>query len=254
MTPIKAILTDIEGTLSAIHFVRQVLFPYAAQRLPEFIAKQGQQPAVQELLTQAATLAQVSAQEIPAIVNALLHWLATDQKITPLKTLQGMIWEQGYREGRYQAPLYADAAACLADWHQRGIPLAVYSSGSVQAQKLFFEIKDVDNKYTAPALYYYSHIAYLNKNYETAQKGFLKLSDNPNFGPLVPYYIAQIYYLQGKYDEVINYAPALLDSANIKRQPEIAHLLGDAYFKKSKYTEALPYFEKYQKSFKFIIQ
>lgn len=117
-----------------------------------------------------------------------------------------------------------------------------------KAQKLFFEIKDVDNKYTAPALYYYSHIAYLNKNYETAQKGFLKLSDNPNFGPLVPYYIAQIYYLQGKYDEVINYAPALLDSANIKRQPEIAHLLGDAYFKKSKYTEALPYFEKYQKS------
>lgn len=117
-----------------------------------------------------------------------------------------------------------------------------------KAQKLFFEIKDVDNKYTAPALYYYSHIAYLNKNYETAQKGFLKLSDNPNFGPLVPYYIAQIYYLQGKYDEVINYAPALLDSANIKRQPEIAHLLGDAYFKKGKYSDALPYFEKYQKS------
>lgn len=142
MTPIKAILTDIEGTLSAIHFVRQVLFPYAAQRLPEFIAEQGQQPAVRELLTQAATLAQVSAQEIPAIVNALLHWLATDQKITPLKTLQGMIWEQGYREGRYQAPLYADAAACLADWHQRGIPLAVYSSGSVQAQKLFFEFSE----------------------------------------------------------------------------------------------------------------
>ncbi|MBL0047826.1 MAG: tetratricopeptide repeat protein [Bacteroidetes bacterium] len=116
-----------------------------------------------------------------------------------------------------------------------------------KAQKLFFEIKDVDNKYAAPATYYYSHIAYLNKNYETAQKGFLKLSGNPNFGPLVPYYIAQIYYMQGKYDEVISYAPGLLDSANVKRAPEIAHLLGDAYYKKNKYKEAIPYFEKYLK-------
>lgn len=116
-----------------------------------------------------------------------------------------------------------------------------------KAQKLFFEIKDVDNKYAAPATYYYSHIAYLNKNYETAQKGFLRLSGNPNFGPLVPYYIAQIYYMQGKYDEVIAYAPGLLDSANVKRAPEIAHLLGDAYYKKNKYKEAIPYFEKYLK-------
>ncbi len=116
-----------------------------------------------------------------------------------------------------------------------------------QAQKLFFEIKDVDNKYAAPATYYYAHIAYLNKNYETAQKGFLKLSSNPNFGPLVPYYIAQIYYLQGRYDEVISYAPGLLDSANIKRAPEIAHLLGDAYYKKNMYKDAIPYFELYLK-------
>lgn len=116
-----------------------------------------------------------------------------------------------------------------------------------KAQKLFFEIKDVDNKYATPANYYYSHIAYLNKNYETAQKGFSKLSGNPNFGPLVPYYIAQIYYLQGKYDEVIAYAPKLLDSANVKRAPEIAHILGDAYYKKNKYKEAIPYFELYLK-------
>ena len=116
-----------------------------------------------------------------------------------------------------------------------------------KAQKLFFEIKDVDNKYAAPANYYYSHIAYLNKNYETAQKGFLKLSGNPNFGPLIPYYIAQIYYLQGKYDEVIAYAPKLLDSANVKRAPEIAHILGDAYYKKNKFKEAIPYFEQYLK-------
>ena len=117
-----------------------------------------------------------------------------------------------------------------------------------KAQKLFFEIKDVDTKYSAPATYYYSHIAYLNKNYETAQKGFLKLSKDANFGPLVPYYIAQIYYAQGRYDDVIAYAPGLLDSANVKRAPEIAHLLGDAYYKKNKYKEALPYFEKYLKS------
>ena len=116
------------------------------------------------------------------------------------------------------------------------------------AKRDFYEIKDVDTKYTAPANYYYSHIAYLEGNYETALQGFLRLVKNEAFGPVVPYYIAQIYYLQGKYDEVIVYAPALLDSAKAKRAGEIARIIGASYYRTSRYGEAIPYYERYRYS------
>lgn len=112
-----------------------------------------------------------------------------------------------------------------------------------KATLLLAEIKDAENKYTAPANYYYSHIKYASKNYETALQGFLKLKDHANFGPLVPYYLAQIYFLQGKYDEVIRYSPGLLDSANTKRVPEISRIIGEAFYRQKKYKEAVPYLE-----------
>ncbi|HAN20002.1 MAG: hypothetical protein A2X15_15315 [Bacteroidetes bacterium GWB2_32_14] len=116
-----------------------------------------------------------------------------------------------------------------------------------KASTEFYEIKDVNTKYTAPANYYYSHIAYHDKNYETALKGFQRLTENETFAPVVPYYIAQIYYLQGKYDDVISYAPPLLESASAKRTPEIAKILGDSYYKKQQYTDALKYLEIHAK-------
>ena len=59
-------------------------------------------------------------------------------KATPLKQLQGLIWRAGYEDGSLQAPIYEDAYAALTAWHQAGVPLAVYSSGSIAAQHLFF--------------------------------------------------------------------------------------------------------------------
>ncbi len=117
-----------------------------------------------------------------------------------------------------------------------------------EAKKDFYEIKDVDNKYAAAAKYYHAHISYTEKNYETALPDFMKLQQNETFGDVVPYYIAQIYYLQGRYNEVISYAPSLLDSATTKRAPEIARILGDSYYRTNKYKEALPLFKKYEKA------
>ena len=114
------------------------------------------------------------------------------------------------------------------------------------ARLAFFEIKDIDTKYTSPALYYYSQIAYDSKNYETALEGFRRLSDDETFAPIVPYYITQIYYLQQKYDELLKYAPPLLEKSTEKRMPEMARLIGEAYYRKSMYTESLPYLEKYR--------
>ncbi|MFQ5334602.1 MAG: tetratricopeptide repeat protein [Flavobacteriales bacterium] len=113
------------------------------------------------------------------------------------------------------------------------------------ALKALYEIKDADTKYTVPARYYYGHMSYRQGRYQTALGMFRKIQKDPKFGVIVPYYITQILYLQHKYDELLAYAPALLDSAIPKRAPEIAHLIGDAYYRKALFKEAIPYMEMY---------
>jgi TolA-binding protein len=114
-----------------------------------------------------------------------------------------------------------------------------------KARYAFSQIKDLDTKYSAPALYYYSHINYTQGNYETALDGFLRLKDDQNFGPIVPYYLTQIYYKQKKYDEVVKYGPALMVSVTEKRAPEVNRLIGASYSQLNLYAEAIPYLEKY---------
>jgi len=116
-----------------------------------------------------------------------------------------------------------------------------------KASEVLFKIKDADNAYVSPARYYYAHIQYTEGNYQTALTDFEKLSDDPKFQTLVPYYITQIYYNQKKYDKLLGYAPGLLDSAIEKRQPEIAKMIGDAHYHKEQYSEALPYLERHRK-------
>jgi TolA-binding protein len=114
-----------------------------------------------------------------------------------------------------------------------------------KARIAFYEIKDIDTKYTSAAIYYYSHIAYVQKNYETAIAGFLKLKDEEEFAPIVPYYITQCYYYQEKYDDLLAYAPPLMDSVIDTRVAEMAKMIGDAYYRKNKLKEAIPYLEKF---------
>ncbi|MDF1691842.1 MAG: acireductone synthase [Zhongshania sp.] len=135
---IKAIVTDIEGTTSSIHFVHDVLFPYAAKHLPAFIRGNRSIPAVDNALQEVARISTLAPDDTDALITQLLQWIASDQKVTPLKTLQGLVWEQGYRNGDYKAHIYHDALAALQKWHQQGLALYVYSSGSIYAQKLFF--------------------------------------------------------------------------------------------------------------------
>lgn len=110
----------------------------------------------------------------------------------------------------------------------------------------FYEILEVSSPFNAPAVYYYSHIHYTEGNYETALMGFRKIVDNPLFSGIAPYYIAQILYMQKKYDEVIGFAPALMDSISDRRLGEMAKIVGESYFMLSQYREAIPYLETYQ--------
>ena len=135
MTP-RAIVTDIEGTTSSLAFVHQVLFPYSRGRLAAFVSANPQEAAP----VFAAVRADVDdpALDDAACLALLEQWHDADRKFGPLKHLQGHIWAQGYAQGALKGHVYADAVAGLQRWHARGIPLAVYSSGSVSAQKLLF--------------------------------------------------------------------------------------------------------------------
>ncbi|MCI5055253.1 MAG: tetratricopeptide repeat protein [Flavobacteriales bacterium] len=115
-----------------------------------------------------------------------------------------------------------------------------------KASLAFYEIKDIDNDFAMPSKYYFGHIAYVNGKYETAVQEFLKIQNHKKFRSVVPYYIAQIYYEQEKYDELITYAKPILDTArNSKRAPEIARLIGESYYNTDQYKDALPFLELY---------
>jgi enolase-phosphatase E1 len=134
---IKAILTDIEGTTSSIDFVHQTLFPYAKSHIRSFLRENAESEEVQQQLFEVERIEQ-NALSLDRAADVLERWIAEDRKVTPLKTLQGLIWRQGYEAGELKGHVYADTPEYLRDWHAKGLKLYVYSSGSVEAQKLIF--------------------------------------------------------------------------------------------------------------------
>jgi TolA-binding protein len=123
---------------------------------------------------------------------------------------------------------------------------SLYSAGNKpKALLMFSEIKDIDTEYTPPAVYYFSHIAYEQEMYVTALDGFRKLQNDETFGPIVPFYIVQILYLQKDYDGILAIAPNLIKSAPEERAVELYRFIGDAYYNKDNYKDAIPYLEDY---------
>jgi enolase-phosphatase E1 len=134
---IRAVLTDIEGTTSSIAFVHEVLFPYAREHLPGYVHAHKDDPQVQSVLRAVGDEGgrRLSTDES---IAQLIQWIDEDRKVTPLKQLQGLIWEDGYRRHDFHGHVYADTVEAFRRWHAQGIALYVYSSGSVHAQKLLF--------------------------------------------------------------------------------------------------------------------
>jgi TolA-binding protein len=110
-----------------------------------------------------------------------------------------------------------------------------------QAGKYFFDLINKVGKYQLSANYYYAHIAYEIGNYQTALNAFDLLGDDDRYSPLIPYYITQIYYLQEKYDKLLEYAPELLEKDGVERVSEIAKMVGLAYYNQKDYANAIPY-------------
>ena len=152
-TQVRAILLDIEGTTTPVDFVTKTLFPYASRKLKTFLrenaAKEEIRTPMEELRRQRGVDEQNglkppswrddSEEERVGSATAYGQWLiARDSKSTPLKALQGRIWQQGYARGDLKGEVYPDVPAAFERWKRRGKTICIYSSGSVLAQQLLF--------------------------------------------------------------------------------------------------------------------
>jgi enolase-phosphatase E1 len=136
---ICCILTDIEGTTTSVSFVYDVLFPYFRNHIQDALTlEKSQLDSILEQTKSAAKEENIMLNSTQECLEQLIQWSLEDKKISPLKNLQGFIWEKGYRQGKIKGHIYPDVPEILEKWHKAGIKLAVYSSGSVKAQQLLF--------------------------------------------------------------------------------------------------------------------
>ncbi len=116
-----------------------------------------------------------------------------------------------------------------------------------KAQPLFERVIQAESPFREAATYYYYYTVYQDKKYDKALTGFLGLMESPEFGSSSRFYVAQIYYAQEKFDEVISLASQLIRNAKPDQQVEMARIIGDSYFRMSRFAEAIPYLEQYKK-------
>lgn len=150
---ISVILLDIEGTTTPISFVYDVLFAYARARVKDFLAGHFSDEQVRADIVglyeenaadlqrglNSPLLRDASSESQLELIVDYVHWLMDqDRKSTPLKSLQGKIWEEGYRAGELRSQVYEDVPRAFERWHSQGITICIYSSGSVLAQRLLF--------------------------------------------------------------------------------------------------------------------
>ena len=138
---VKYVLTDIEGTTTSVKFVYDQLFPYFRSHIGD-LKSMIQQPDVQEAFRLTVKLSLDlegrKLNSVDEIINTLNRWSEEDRKITPLKSVQGILWEDGYKKGELKGHVYADVLPALEHWKSLGIQMGVFSSGSIAAQKLIF--------------------------------------------------------------------------------------------------------------------
>jgi enolase-phosphatase E1 len=141
-------LLDIEGTVAPMSLVSEQLFPYARAHVGEFLKQNLMHPDVQQDLARLAVENRAEQSELcPTFgieirnelhARAYLLWLMeNDRKSTALKSLQGKIWKTGFESGELRGTLFADVPDALARWSKHG-RVAIYSSGSAEAQRLLF--------------------------------------------------------------------------------------------------------------------
>jgi enolase-phosphatase E1 len=136
---VRVILLDIEGTTTPVDFVYQTLFPFARERMHEYLRTHSGDDEVQRAIEELRTEQRADGRPVDESAAAYaLRLMDLDRKSTPLKRLQGLIWESGYATGELKGEVYPDVAPALERWTRTGLGVGIFSSGSVLAQKLLF--------------------------------------------------------------------------------------------------------------------
>ncbi|GGP47652.1 acireductone synthase [Shewanella saliphila] len=139
---IRAIIVDTAGTTTDLNFIQDVLFPYSRTAMPEFLEKNQHNVLVDYCISDIKDIALETDASLARVTEILQQWIDEDRKITPLKTLQGLIWKQGYNNAEFTGHIYPDFIESIERITQKGIRIYSFSSGSVDAQKLLFSHSD----------------------------------------------------------------------------------------------------------------
>jgi enolase-phosphatase E1 len=134
--PVRAILTDLEGTAVPMSFMTGTLLALARERLGGYLAQHAEDTDVDDALFEAGRLFGGFTLKLEEAEAVFLRWMKQDRKATPLKAIQGLIWQEGYDAGQIKSEIYPDVADSLKAWSAAGLRLFVYSSNSELAQKL----------------------------------------------------------------------------------------------------------------------
>lgn len=143
-----AILLDIEGTTTPIDFVHKTLFPFAKERIGKFVESHfsSLHDQINQLVDESAHdptyTVPVDPTEPGSIASYLEHLIDQDRKSTPLKSIQGMLWKEGYVSGELTSQVFDDVPPALERWKSSGKAIAIFSSGSVLAQQMLFRYTD----------------------------------------------------------------------------------------------------------------
>lgn len=139
---IRAIVVDTAGTTTDLNFIQETLFPYSARVMAEFLTEQQHNPLVDYCMSDVRDIALEPDADVARVAEILVQWIAEDRKVTPLKTLQGLIWKQGYGKGEFKGHIYPDFIEAIKRYRAQGLRVYSFSSGSVDAQKLLFGHSD----------------------------------------------------------------------------------------------------------------
>jgi enolase-phosphatase E1 len=199
---VRAILLDIEGTTTPISFVYDVLFPFARAHVQSFLEKEFESADVQHVIgllrlehtadsqqqpPPPILISGTRSEEISSLV-AYVNWLMDrDRKSTGLKSLQGKIWELGYRDRLLQAEVFADVAPSLERWREAGILVGIFSSGSILAQKLLFAHTNKGNLTTFIEHYFDTTIGPKNR-----EESYRAISDAVGMKPTEMLFISDV--------------------------------------------------------------
>ncbi|ABL98286.1 acireductone synthase [Shewanella amazonensis] len=139
---IRAIVVDTAGTTTDLNFIQQTLFPYSAKVMADFLREHQHNPLVDYCIGDVRDIALETDADIDRVAEILVQWIAEDRKVTPLKTLQGLIWKQGYANDEFKGHIYPDFIDAIKTYRAQGLRVYSFSSGSVDAQKLLFSHSD----------------------------------------------------------------------------------------------------------------